>query len=223
MTATRAAALPRVNLLPPEIAEAEKFRRTQFLLGGLVLLTVFLVGALWWSAHQSVAAANADLTVAQTETTALQAEAAKYANVPETYAAVATAQAQLVVAMTPEIRWSFYLNDLSLTMPSGVRLVSLSAIEPYASGTPGTSVQTTTGAEGAQGIGSVTYVGKASSYDDVAAWLQAQKGQKGMTEPYPSTAGNPPDQATKGQLVDWTTSVTITADALSHRYDKWGK
>ena len=40
-----------------------------------------------------------------------------YAEVPQVLAEVDAAQANLVTAMTPEIRWSFYLNDLSLTIP----------------------------------------------------------------------------------------------------------
>ena len=41
----------------------------------------------------------------------------KYADVPKVYAAVDAAEAQLKLAMGHEIRYSFVLNDLSLTIP----------------------------------------------------------------------------------------------------------
>ena len=47
---------------------------------------------------------------------------AKYAEVPKVYAQVDAAEADLELAMGQEIRYSFVLNDLSLTIPSDVWL-----------------------------------------------------------------------------------------------------
>jgi len=222
LTAARAATLPSVNLLPPEIAEAAKFRRLQTYLGMFVVLTVLAIGALWFLAHSQAQAAQSDLEQAQAQTTALQAQVAQYAHVPEVYSEVTTAQTQLVTAMTPEVRWSFYLNDLSLTIPDGVRLVSLQAVEPYAA-SASTGVATTTSPSGVTGIGTISYVGKANNYDAVAKWLQVQNRQPGLVDPYPQSISDPTDQSTAKRIADFNSSVTVTADALSHRYDKWGK
>ncbi len=55
------------------------------------------------------------------------------------FAAVAAAQAQLQLAMGNEVRWSFFLNDLALTMPSGVSLDTLALTSPP----PGAPTQAT--------------------------------------------------------------------------------
>ena len=69
---------------------------------------------------------------AQAEDAQLQADVATYAEVPQVLAEVDVAQANLVTAMTPEIRWSFYLNDLSLTIPRTTRLTSMTAVNAAA-------------------------------------------------------------------------------------------
>jgi len=222
LTASRVATLPRVNLLPPEIAEAAQFRRLQTILGVAVGVTLLLIGALWFLSRGAVSSAQADLARTQAQTVALQAQVNQYSDVPAMAQQVATAKVQLATAMAPEVRWSFYLNDLSLTIPDGVRLTDLNLSEPFAttlgSGTPAT----TTGVEGGVGIGSIDYSGKANSWDSVAKWLQVQTHEWGVTEPWPVQLNTAPGQETKADMTDWTSKITVTADALSHRYDKWG-
>jgi Tfp pilus assembly protein PilN len=223
LTASRVATLPRVNLLPPEIAEAAKFRRLQTLLGVAVGATVLLVAGLWVMARSETATAQENLTQAQAQTAQLQAQVNQYANVPQTAAELATAQQQLARAMAPEVRWSFYLNDLSLTIPDGVRLSTLTMSEPLAAALgSGAPPQPTTGVEGGLGIGSIAYTGSATSFDAVAKWLQVQDHEWGVTEPWASTLQDNGSVDTVGDVTQWSSKITVTADALSHRYDKWG-
>ena len=67
-----AARLPRVNLLPPEIAAQRKARRIQAGLGVALASSVVLVGGLWFLASQSVSSAQEDLAAAEQTRTALQ-------------------------------------------------------------------------------------------------------------------------------------------------------
>ncbi len=132
LTPTRLAQMPRVNLLPPEIAAAAKLKRLKLILGLLVLAAMVLVVLGYLFASSSIGGAEESLADAQADGAQLQADVATYAEVPQVLAEVDTAQANLETAMTPEIRWSFYLNDLSLTIPRSTRLVTMTAINDAA-------------------------------------------------------------------------------------------
>ena len=90
------AVLPRVNLLPPEIAERRTVRRVQGGLGASLVAVVALIGLAFVAAARSVSSAKDDLTAAQAENTRLQAQVKQFANVNAIYAAADAAQAQLV-------------------------------------------------------------------------------------------------------------------------------
>ena len=86
--------LPRVNLLPPEIGEAVRFRRIQMGLGGGLLATLGVVALLYVGAVSSVGEAETELAASTATGTQLQAENAKYADVTAVYAAAAAAEAR---------------------------------------------------------------------------------------------------------------------------------
>ena len=94
----------------------------------MIALLLALLG--WLIATQKESAAQESLDAATAERTLLTAEAAQYSEVPKVFSAVADAQAQLRLAMGNEVRWSFFLNDLALTMPSGVSLDTLAVTSP---------------------------------------------------------------------------------------------
>lgn len=219
LTTTSLATLPRVNLLPPEIEEARRFRRLQAGLGAGVLAAAGVVGALTLMANGSVQDAQADLDAATARGSQLEAQQADYAEVPQVYAQVEAAQAQLTQAMGKEVRWSYFLNDLSLRIPGKVWLTSMNvtqqvddtavvaAASPTAVG-PGTYL--------APGLGSVTFQGVGSAHNDVAAWLDALAKQKGLSQPY-FTSSTKESIGTES-VVNFTSQATITDEALSKRY-----
>jgi Tfp pilus assembly protein PilN len=199
--------LPRVNLLPPEIAERARFRRIQLALGGGVLAVVGAVALLYVSAVGSVNEATVELETATATGTQLQAEKAKYADVTAVYARAAAAEAMLTQAMGEEVRYSQFLNDLSLTIPENVWLKNVSFAQ--------TAVPPALGAT-EPGIGTVTFTGIGFKHDDVAVWLESLAKQKGYVDPYFSNS----TEALIGErkTVNFTSTVTLTPDALSGRY-----
>ena len=208
---TGSALLPRVNLLPPEIAEKAAFRKIQAGLGAALALAVVAVGAAYVSSTHGVTAAQTDLDSATQRTTSLQAEAAKYRNVTAIYAAADAARAQLTTAMGDEIRFSQLLNDLSLSVPSNIWLSSVG----YTTAPP-VSVGTATGT--APALGAFTVAATAFSHDDVAAWLESIAGLKTYDSPYfanstESLLGTKP-------IVTFSATATLTAKAQSGRYNK---
>ena len=200
--------LPRVNLLPPEHAERRRFRRIQYGLGGAVLGMVAVVAAGFVLASGAVGARQADVDNVNGESVRLQAESGKYASVTAAYAQAAAAQGMLTQAMGNEVRYSRLLSDLSLSIPHDVWLTQLTFAE-----TPATSAAATT-----PGVGSLTVTGRGFSHEDVAVWLESLSGQKAFANPYFSSSTERLLGTRK--IVDFSSTATLTNDALSGRYTK---
>jgi Tfp pilus assembly protein PilN len=203
---------PRVNLMPREIAEAAKFRRFQFAMGATLLGAVVVVAGLTYQAHHGVAAAKQQLVAAQSEQSNLQQQLNSLQSVQDVYDQYAAKQAILQTAMGDEIRWSYYLEDLSLKIPSNVWLNNVSATQG------GGGSNATAAATG--GVGSITFAGVAFSHDDVATWLDVLSKEKGFTSAYFSNS-------TEGLLgsrkvVNFSSSVVLTPAAESGRYTASG-
>jgi len=198
--------LPRVNLLPPEIAERAAFRKIQGGLGAAVLLVLVLVALVVMAASRSVTTAEEELAASQVETTRLNKQRATFANVGAIYAAADAAQAQLGTAMGDELRFSQLLTDLSLSIPSSVWVgnVSLSA------SAPGTSLS------GKPTVGSFTVSGIGFSHDDVALWLESVANLKTYSDPYFSSSNEA--LLGKRKIVNFSSTASITPSALSGRY-----
>lgn len=213
---SRPATLPRVNLLPPEILEAARFRRFQFAMVAAGVGAVAVVAALGISAHQGVTSAKNDLAQAQATKATLQNQLNGLQSVRDVYNQVAAKKAMLTQAMGSEIRWSYYLNDLSLKVPDHVWLTSVNATESAGSTAPAPGVAAT--AVVPAGVGTVTFGGVAFSHDDVATWLDTLAKERGYTNAYFSNSTKA--QVGPRELVNFTSSVTLTQAALSGRYSK---
>jgi|KBSSwiStaDraftv2_1062776.scaffolds.fasta_scaffold166362_3 Tfp pilus assembly protein PilN len=211
-TTTLLATLPRVNLLPPEIEQARRFRHVQAGLGGAVVASLVVAAALFVAASAQVGKAQDDLDANKAQATQLQAKVAEYAEVPLVYGQVEAAHAQLGQAMGQEVRWSYFLNDLSLKIPRHVWLDSMIVSSAAANATA-----PVTGQYAAVGIGTVLFEGHAYSHNDVAAWLNSLAKQKGYTQPYFSDS-TVAALGSNNHAVRFTSQVTVTDDALSGRY-----
>jgi len=203
--------MPSVNLMPPEIAEAARFRRFQLAMGGAVLGAVAVVAALYMHAHGGVAGAQQQVDQAQAQSTALQGQLARLQSVQDVYTQVSSREAMLSQAMGGEIRWSRYLNDLSLRMPDHVWLTNVSASE---TGATATALPTSTTTPGS--IGNIQFAGVAFSHDDVATWLDTLAKERGFVNPYFTSSAEAPLGAK--DLVNFSSSTDINDKAKSGRY-----
>lgn len=210
------ARLPRVNLLPPEIAEGQKLRKVQLGLGVAVLGSAAVMGVLFVSASHSVTSAQTSLDTANATTTDLQAKISRLGDVTAKQAKLQAAQAQLTSAMGDEVRYSFLLKDLSLSVPSNVWLKSLNFTA--ASTTPTSAAA----AAATPSVARLTVNGVGYSHDDVALWLEAlagqqnAKGQKTYANPYFTNS----TETLIGQrtTVNFSSTADLTVSALSGRY-----
>ena len=217
--------LPRVNLLPPEILEAARFRRFQLAMVAAGVGAVAIVAALGVSAHSSVSHASADLAQANAEHASLQSQLSGLQSVRDVYNQVAAKKAMLTEAMGSEIRWSYYLTDLSLKVPDHVWLTSLTATETAGPGGTASSAPLTSAASGPAasallpaGVGTVNFAGTAFSHDDVATWLDTLARERGFANAYFTNSTK--TQLGARDVVNYTSSVTVTQAALSGRYSK---
>ncbi len=199
--------LPRVNLLPPEIAERRRVRRVQYGLAGAGLTSVALMGLLYAVAVASVNDAEAELREATAVGQAAQAEQAKYADVTAVYARAEAAQVMLTQAMGEEVRYSTHLEQLARTLPDRVWLKNVAFTQTPAGEAAGSTTP---------GIGTVTFAGAGYKHDDVATWLETLATHKGYADAYLKNT----TEALIGKrvTVDFVTNVVMTPDSLSRRY-----
>lgn len=200
--------LPRVNLLPPEIAAGRAFRKVQYGLGAGVLATVGLVGLLYVAAGSSQAEAAGQLSAATARSTALRAASVRYSDVTRVYARAAAAQGMLTQAMGPEVRYSQLLADLSLRVPDSVWLRTLS-FSQTAGGVAALGATT-------PAIGTVTVTGMGFSHDDVAGWLESVAGQRTYSDA--DVTSSTESLLGVRKVVTFSASANLTTGAYSGRY-----
>jgi Tfp pilus assembly protein PilN len=203
------APVPRVNLLPMEIIEVRRFRRTQVLLGATVMVMVVFAGAGTYLAQRSVDEANDELSTAQSRVSALEAQKTRYASVPAVIAEVDAAKTARALAMGTDVLWYRYLSELDGARPSGVEFTNLSVTM---------NISTTEAAArdplSPAGVGLVTIEGTARRYDQVSRWLEALDKITGIDSAALSNA-------TKDEeIVSYQSNATVNSDAISGRYTK---
>lgn len=210
LTSTGRAPLPRVNLLPPEVHRARKLRRVQAGLGAGVAVVAVILGGVYLTQANAASHAKDDLAGSQARSATLKAQAATFADVPKTIKAIDDAQAARQQAMSTDVLWYRYLNDLSYVTPANAWLTELDV--KSAGGDANTA------ALGTSGIASLQIKGESKTHVDVATWLNALAKESGFSQPYFTDAVNTDLNGTT--VVKFDSTVNVTPDALSHRYDR---
>jgi len=214
-TTTARAATPRVNLLPPEIAQEKRFNQLRLGLAGAIVATLAGTGVLYIVAEQSKQDAATELQVEQDRGATISRESAQYAAVPQVEAETQAAESTLQTAMGQEVRWSFFLNDLTSAMPADAWLTSLTMTQPVdssdQSATSPAPVLTT------PGIASLTYAGVGRSYPAIAAWLDAQEYITTSDDPYVTNSAD--SKIGEADVVTFTTTASVNTSAYSGRYN----
>lgn len=117
----------RVNLLPPEIAQRARARKTSgWAIGAVAAWTALLV-LLYVAKLNDVRDAEEDRDDAAAQVAVLEAQLAELQEFAELDAQLSAQNRLLAAAMEDEISWARVLNDLSLTFPASSSLLSLQA------------------------------------------------------------------------------------------------
>lgn len=205
-TQVRAAAMPRVNLMPPEIEHQRRVSQLRALLVLVVFLAMAGVGFAYMHAKDGVSSAKERLSAEQAEHTTLQAKLNSLAHVRAMAQTLAARESLLVSAKSNEVLWSEYLTDLRVAIPNTVWLTDLQVTQ---------ATQAIPGAANPIQIGTVTFNGEALHHSDVATWLETLSKIKGNVSPYFSTTTA--NHIGPEQVADFTSTVNITTDRLSGR------
>jgi len=192
-----------INLLPPEVAEERSRRRRAGLLvvAGIAYVLLLVAGVFFWQ-HQ-VSAARAQVTLQEEANRRIEGQLAELADAAALQAEFAAKSALVATALTNDVDWGIFLNDLARMLPERVWVESFNG-----------SI-----AEGAVGeiVGQVTFSGVGFDYPDIAEWLRSlgSEGFKGVTGPWVSTASESSigDEA----VVSFSSSAALTTGAVTDR------
>ncbi|HEY1332316.1 MAG TPA: PilN domain-containing protein [Actinomycetota bacterium] len=200
--------MTQVNLLPSDIRQRQKTRRTTVLVAMAVAGAVALVVAVFFIESGRLASAQNELASQQAQNAALQQQISGLSR----YAALATEtqQKQQIVTQlnAAVVPWSGVLRDISSVIPDDVYVKSITAQITVTAGTTAPEASDT------GLIGSITVQGAATSHDAVAQWLSRVAEVNGWENPWVSSS----------QLQsDGTTSFSGTIDLAPKVATKGGK
>ena len=206
--------LVRVDLMPPEVLADRRFRKAR---GGMVLAvvgTVALTGGVFWLAASDADRAAQELALEQARTTELNAEAAQYAAVPAILAQVDRAETALDTAMATDIEWYRYVSQMGTVTPDGVwfKTLTLTSTAPAGIAQVGSDPLAPV-----DSVGDVSTVGRALTYEDVAAWMDNLESITGYDHVLFTSADLETD-ATSEPFVEFLVSAEVLPDAYSDRY-----
>jgi hypothetical protein len=142
----------------------------------------------------------------------LRAEQEQYAAVPRVMNLIQAAGSARERAMSQDVLWYGFLSDLSVTTPKGITLSGLQVSLDKPTVTNDPLVPT--------GLGTVTFTGAAQHVPDVAAWLDAVAHIHGVDGSTLQTVTREDPKKGDTSPLNFTTTVTVTSKALTHRYDR---
>jgi type IV pilus assembly protein PilN len=200
--------LPRVNLLPPEIAEARQLRNIRVAAGGAVAATAVLVGVFYWHSHGGIATAQQTLDAANANTAKLQTQLKSYQNVTAVQAEVASAKSTLASAVGSQVLWSRYMQDMSVSLAGNYWFNSV-IMSSNTTSTGGAAAASTPFSD-PSAIGSITLNGTAVSHFDVADLLRDLAKEKGLSHP---VANNSTEGVAGNDLRLVTFGVVVPVDS----------
>jgi hypothetical protein len=200
---------PRVNLLPPEVAEQARDRmlRRKLLLAAAATVVLVLLGIGGAGLHATNSTSR--LADAQAETAALLAEQGQYVAVRQVQAQVDTAHAARAVGGWADIDWKAYLQGVRAALPAdvGIDAVTVDSTSPLTA-----YAQPTVPLQNAR-VATLTVTLTSPGLPAVPQWLEQLQALPGMAD---AAAGS----ITAVENGGYTVLVTmhINADAFSGRF-----
>lgn len=201
----------RADLLPPEVGAAAQGRVARRNAIALVVLAVLVVVAAYAGATFLALGAQAQLDAASQRTQELVTEQAKYAEVRQVTAMLATAAAAKQVGMSTEIDWEDYLTDIQASLPAGTLVTNVVA----ETATPLTDFNQPSVPLQGDRIGELTFTATSPSLPDVEAWLQALSKLDGYVDASPGSISLNEETGTYEVAI----KMHINKDALLLRFD----
>jgi Tfp pilus assembly protein PilN len=199
----------QVNLLPPDVLQAQRYRRLTSLVMLAGLLALVLVFAFYLLKSNELGGVN-DEIAAQNETNAsIQASIAEKQKFADLQAQAQAQQQLLSAAFAGEVSFSELLMDFSRVIPSDAYVDTLTL---QTTDVTAAADEATAGAEAGL-VGSITGGGKAVSIDTLSVFLTRLEQVQGWVNPWMSTVA----KNTEVNGFDYSMSVDLTADVVTDR------
>lgn len=161
-------AVPRADLLPPELKAEVKVRAQRRFMGFIVIVAVVVVVGAYLFATVQAAANALRLEASNATTQSLIEQKQQYIEVTEVQAQVGKAQAAQIVAVSTEINWKKYLQLVQLSLPSGTVISSATATTTV----PGSAIEVPTEPLLSPSIASIDFVAITPTLPDVSLWIE---------------------------------------------------
>ncbi|MBA3764173.1 MAG: hypothetical protein H0X05_01530 [Actinobacteria bacterium] len=197
--------MSQVNLLPPDILQAQRYRRLTsavILVGALLLVLVF---GFYLLQVNTLGGVNDQIAAQDASNASIQADIAEKQKFAELQAKAQAKQQLLSAAFAGEASFSALLMDFSRVIPSDafVNSLALQVSEPTA------EVEGST----AGLIGTITGAGTASTVDSLSIFLTRLEQVKGWVNPWMATVS----QNTELDGFDYSLSIDLTDEVLTER------
>lgn len=212
--------LPRVNLLPPEIAAESAFKKTQFILAGAAAAVVLTLGAGFAISAMQASNAADDLAAQQKVASDLSKEEAQYARVPEVLGKIANVENAQATGMATDVAWYSQLDAINAKFPEGMTFESLKMTMNDGMTAAATAEATPNPLAEPGAIGTITIEALNTTYSGSADWLDMAGSQPGYVNQYYTMADAAWDADSKTNLVKLSTTVEFTDEVLTHRFDR---
>lgn len=197
--------MSQVNLLPPDVLQAQRYRR---LTSGVVVAGIVLVAAVfgyYLLQSNELSSVNDEIVAQEATNASIQASIAEKQKYADLQAEAQARQQLLAAAYAGEVSFSALLMDFSRVIPSDAYVNSL-AVQ---------ADQAAVAAEGATPglIGGITGSGQAVSIDTLSVFLTRLEQVKGWVNPWMSTVSR--NEEVNGY--DYSVSVDLTDEVVTER------
>lgn len=197
--------MSQVNLLPPDILQAQRYRRLTSLviLGGIVVL--LLIFGFYLLQANKLSGVNDEIAAKDASNASLQADIAEKQKFADLQAKAQEKQQLLAAAYAGETSFSALLMDFSRVIPSDAFVDNL-ALQVSESTAPVEGA--TTGL-----VGTITGSGTAASIDSISIFLTRLEQVKGWVNPWIATVSENPELG----AYDYSLSIDLTDDVTTDR------
>jgi Tfp pilus assembly protein PilN len=204
----------RINLLPPEIRERQRYRRrtAAVILIGIIVLAA--LGAFYVLQVMRLADVREDLEAQQQRNAQLQQQIAELQRFAELQQELQDTRTLLSTLLADRVLWSGVLRDVSLVIPGEMWLSGLTGSLTAAPTAEGTTTTTPT-VPGGGLVGQITFNGFAFDHRDVALWLSRLEDVRGFVNPWLSNSQKTLIGLT--EVVQFTNSVDLSEQALARQ------
>lgn len=194
------------DLTPPELRARRALGVLKKVIGAsMALLLAICVGG-YVLANRSANSAQEQLGSANAQTAVIQAQIDKHSTVTRLQNATSGIETQLSGLFATDVDVSRLVRDLADALPAGMDVTSINLTLTGSSATD-TSVDPSEAS-----IGTVTLAGTSSDLNDLARYVSALNGLRGVTAVIPST------NTASGKAVSWTLSLQLTTERYTKRF-----